>query len=75
MQASIIDLRYKMKNVLQALARNETVEVHYHGKLKGILAPAHAEEKQRVKDHPFFGCDQNIDVNQTMQALRKGRFS
>lgn len=35
MQASILDLRYRMKEILQALERNETVEILYHGKRKG----------------------------------------
>ena len=32
MKASIVDLRYKMKEVLAALKRNETVHILYHGK-------------------------------------------
>ena len=30
MEASIVDLRYKMKGVLQALERNECVNIYYH---------------------------------------------
>lgn len=32
MQASIVDLRYRMNDILKALARNEEVEILYHGK-------------------------------------------
>ncbi len=33
MKASIVDLRYKMKEILRALERRETVTILYHGKV------------------------------------------
>ena len=50
MQASILDLRYRMKEILQALERNETVEILYHGKRKGIIIPHIAIQKISTKD-------------------------
>lgn len=75
MQASILDLRYKMKDVLKALERNETVEILYHGKLKGTISPAtHKTTKRKVNSHPFFGTHQSLDVEKQMNELRGRRF-
>lgn len=77
MKASVIDLRYKMANVLKALDRREKVEVLYHGKVKGIIVPV-TEEKQKgaMKDHPFFGMckDSEKTVDEVMHELRGGRY-
>ena len=37
MQATIVDLRYQMNDVLKALDRNEDVEILYRGKKRGTL--------------------------------------
>ena len=55
MEASILDLRYKMKDVLKALDRNEIVKILYHGKLKGVITPCRRIVSKKVKEHPFFG--------------------
>ena len=39
MRATVVDLRYKMNDVLKALERNEKVTVLYRGKIKGVLVP------------------------------------
>lgn len=72
MKASIVDLRYKMKDILRALDKNEQVEILYHGKLKGILSPIIKDNRKRVKEHPFFGmtADTSISVEQNMAKLR-----
>jgi len=79
MEASIVDLRYKMKGVLQSLARNEDVKVYYHSKWVGTLVAKQAQqkEKKKVKDHPFFGmhADEKKSVESHMQDLRGGRYS
>ena len=59
MEASIIDLRYKMKDVLEALERRESVKILYHGKVKGTIVPASGCQKARMTDHPFFGMWRN----------------
>ena len=35
MKASIVDLRYKTREILEALERNESVTVLYHGRVRG----------------------------------------
>lgn len=77
MYASIVDLRYKMKDVLQALKRNECVKVLYRGKTSGILMPvSNSKTRKKIHDHPFFGMhEKNIQsVSEEMGQLRGGRY-
>jgi prevent-host-death family protein len=56
MKASIVDLRYHMKDVLRALDRGEPVTVLYRGKEKARLVPIAADTpKMKVEDHPACG--------------------
>ena len=75
MKASIVDLRYKMKNVLKALNRGEKVKILYHGKVKGIIHPERNKMDKKVKDHAFFGMDQihKKPVSEEMEDLRGSR--
>ena len=76
MRASILDLRYHMKDVLNALDRNEVVQIIYHGKLKGELHPCINTPKQHVNEHEFFGMDKSSkkSVEQQMKGLRRNRY-
>lgn len=78
MEASIIDLRYKMKDVLQSLGRNEDVKIYYHKKWIGTIVPRRSSQKgkKKIKDHPFFGmhADEKESVELQMHALRGGRY-
>jgi hypothetical protein len=76
MKASIVDLRYKTREILEALGRNETVSVMYHGKVKGILSPARNESTRSVSDHPFFGMKSGevLSVEEEMNRLRGARY-
>ena len=73
MKASVVDLRYKMNDVLKALDRNEEVKVLYHGKLKGVIIPQKERTQTDMKTHPFFGMlkDDRQDVPEIMEELRK----
>jgi hypothetical protein len=79
MKATIVDLRYRMREVLKALDRNEEVEILYHGKTKGIIRPvgpaaaAVASPVTKAAAHPFFGISPTVDVEHEMDALRGGR--
>lgn len=79
MKASIVELRYKMNEVLKALDRNEKVTILYHGKIKGIIMPvANAKDKnKKVKNHPFFGMTENKkeSVLEELQDLRGSRYN
>ena len=58
--------------------KNEQVTVRYHGKVKGVIIPAKADEKtKKVNMHPFFGSstkNEQMTVLKEMEALRGGRF-
>jgi antitoxin (DNA-binding transcriptional repressor) of toxin-antitoxin stability system len=76
MDATILDLRYRMKDVLKALERRETVRILYHGKVKGTIIPVTANPTRSVKDHPLFGSDRKNKkpVEEIMRDLRRGRY-
>ena len=57
MKASIIDLRYKTKDILKALERNENVTVLHHGKVRGVIKPVKEKSIAKVKSHTFFGMN------------------
>lgn len=76
MNATVLDLRYKMSTVICALENRETVNVLYHGKLKGIIRPVETL-KMKVSEHEYFGSDRRSteSVEETMKKLRGGRYN
>lgn len=77
MKATIVDLRYKMNDVLKALDRNEKVTVLYRGKVKGVLIPSGPKKQMKITDHPFFGMSSQVSkksVLDEMADLREGRY-
>jgi hypothetical protein len=77
MKATVVDLRYKMNDILKALARNEKVTVLYRGKVKGVLVPAAQKMDMRMTDHPFFGMaseDSGKSVLDELDDLRRFRY-
>jgi len=77
MKASVVDLRYKMNDVLKALDRNEEVTILYRGKEKGKILPSGQKASDlKVQDHPFFGSqsDHEDTVEEVMDQLRSGRY-
>lgn len=78
MEASVIDLRYRMKEVLQALERREEIKVLYHGKVKGVIFPVgqskHDIKPHRVQDHPLFGHWKTMkDTDSIIDESRQSR--
>ena len=75
MKASIVDLRYRMNDILRALERNEDVRILSRGQLKGIIKPVHGESRPKVCEHPFFNMlNDSGTVEQQMDRLRGGRY-
>jgi len=76
MKATVIDLRYKMSEILKALDRRERITLLYHGKTKGIIVPVNENKSVKVDDHPFFNMAKGREksVAQQMAALRRPRF-
>ena len=75
--ASVVDLRYKMNEVLGALERREQVTILYHGKIRGTIIPAGEVRPGKVADHPFFGmaANEELPVDEVLESLRGGRFN
>jgi len=75
MNATVVDLRYKMNNVLKALERNESVTISHRGAIKGTIIPVHSKTHLKVQDHPFFGSasDEETPVEEIINQLRKPR--
>lgn len=76
MKASIVDLRYKTKDILKALDRNECVTVLYHGKARAIMSPVGKKSNQRVQEHAFFNMadSSTTTVEEVVENLRKPRY-
>ncbi len=77
MKATIVDLRYKMNDILKALDRNEAVTVCIWKK-KAIIVPAKGRILKKIKDHPFFGMsakDTQKSVLDELDDLRKPRYN
>jgi hypothetical protein len=75
-ETTIVDLRYKTKEILKALERNERVKILYHGKVKGIITSAKTLPLKSVKEHKFFGMSKNREdsVSEVMEDLRGPRY-
>ena len=82
MEASIVDLRYRMKSVLEALDRGESVTVLHRGKPRARLEPIQSKAKtkprMKVADHPAFGMWKDRkdmeDVEAYVRHLRRPRY-
>ena len=76
MKATVVDLRYKMNEVIKALEKREKVTILYRGKVKGIILPAGTDKSNKVEDHPFFDMTgkEEKSVAEQMQDLRGSRF-
>ena len=75
LKATIVDLRYKMNDVLKALDRKEEVTILYRGKIKGRLLPASEKSHGKVEEHPFFGMNKQDkkSVLEELADLRESR--
>lgn len=76
MNATVVDLRYKMNEILGALDRNESVNILYHGKVKGTIIPASGDPGTDLSEHPFFGSAKKSHrkMGEIMEELRGGRY-
>ena|ERR1051326_4811942 len=83
MEASIVDLRYRMKDVLRAIDRGETVTVTYRGKEKARVVPIIPTAERRTlvnpTDHPFVGMwkdrEDMADPVAYIRKLRQPRYA
>lgn len=80
MEASILDLRRRMADIMKALDRNESVKISYRGRQRAILVPTGpmgTTKKQPLRDHPAFGMwkdhEELKDVTDHVRRLRQNR--
>lgn len=75
MEATILDLRYRMNDVLKALDRNEIVTVLYHGVPKGQIIPVKSACTTPIEEHPLFNSRQKKEqVDDIISKLRSERY-
>jgi antitoxin (DNA-binding transcriptional repressor) of toxin-antitoxin stability system len=55
MQATMSDLKYKLKEIVQALERREQITLSDRGEVKGTIIPVEQPRRQKVSEHEFFG--------------------
>jgi antitoxin (DNA-binding transcriptional repressor) of toxin-antitoxin stability system len=80
MKATIVDLRYRMKDVLKAIDRGETVTVLYRGKEKARLVPVAAKSTlSKASDHPacgmWAGREDMADPAEFVRKIRQNRIA
>jgi antitoxin (DNA-binding transcriptional repressor) of toxin-antitoxin stability system len=82
MKASVLDLRRRMKDILNSLRRNEPVTLLRRGKVVGTIQPPETAATsgcdQLASAHPAFGMWRDRpdleDVEAAVKRLRGGRF-
>ena len=67
MKASMLDLRRRMRDVLRALDRNESVTIYYRGKEKAVLSPS----RQRTGKSVMVTYAEFIQGVRNRQELKK----
>ena len=77
MDASIVDLRYKMRNVLKALNRRERVRILYHGRVKGEIIPVKGNSTIKTNQHALFGMLKGEKGNpeEIVSKMRRSRYN
>ena len=80
MEASVLDLRKKMRNVMSAIERHEHVTLTHRGKRRAVIVPWSEMQKTKVKtaDLPAFGMwadrPDMADPAAYVEGIRKPRF-
>ena len=80
MVASVLDLRRKMREVMNALEHNEKVTLTRRGKKIAVIVPYELtqETELKVEDSPCFGMwadrEDMADPVEYVEKMRKGRF-
>jgi len=75
MKTNAVDLRRNMKDIMRAVERNEPVTVLYHGKEKAMIRPIERTSALSVRNHAFFGMNEDTEsVEDMIDGLRDGRY-
>lgn len=80
MKATVLDLKNKTREILEALDRGETVTLYHRGRKKADIVPAKAgpTSKEALMESPFFGMwkdrEDMADVEAFVRKLREPRY-
>ena len=80
MEASVLDLRKRMREVMMAIDRHETVTLTHRGKRRAMIVPWAKTKKKKVKvaDLSAFGMwsdrPEMVDPAAYVETIRKPRF-
>jgi len=79
MKATMVDLRYRTKEILRAVERGETVTLLYRGREKARVVPVASKgPRGSIQAHEAFGLWKSRkdlrDVQGYLRGLRRGRF-
>ena len=80
MEASVLDLRKRMREVMMAIERHETVTLTHRGKRRAMIVPWAKTKKTKVKvaDLAAFGMwsdrPETADPVAYVESIRKPRF-
>ncbi len=80
MKATIVDLRYRMKDVLRAIDQGEKVTVLYRGNPRAEIVPVvPSATTAPLRDQPFFGMwaerGDMADPVAFVREIRKNRWA
>ena len=78
MNASLVELRTRTKEIMRAVDRNEVVNLYSHGKLRAqIVPPKSAKKRPSVMDDPLCGyCkDDPEPAAEKARRLRRNRYA
>ncbi len=77
MKATTLDLRRRMKDIIRALDRGESVTITYRGKEKGTIIPKRKKKRRSIAESPMFGMWKDRadmeDVHAYLRRLRESR--
>jgi prevent-host-death family protein len=78
MKATVLDLRYRTKDILKAVERGQTVTVLYRGKETALIQPIRpASQRHKLSEDKAFGIWKDRkdlrDVAAFVRKLRKSR--
>ena len=80
MEASVLDLRKRRREIMMAIDRHETVTLTHRGKRRAVIVPWVKTKKAKVKvaDLSAFGMwsdrTETADPAAYVEAIRKPRF-
>ena len=74
MKATVVDLRRRTKEIIDALDRGESVTITYRGKEKGTIVPARKKRRRSITEFEFLGMwKDNPEVEDVEGYIRRLR--